>query len=285
MPKKNAMKGGRTQPPEPAPFDGVETEMGQRRTRRPRRQPDMRNLLPPELAVPVLPFPDFIPDRPRVFLRRVEDRIGGAKRPREAAGAGDEEEESGYSTPPANVPVQFATAPPPPPPPVARNLLSEFDDEADADPEFFTPPPTPIPIPQTPQGETDVEYDTDSESDMDGGARGSRVPTSEIQRLRLINQLQRERQREFNKGNYNAGVPPLSRINADLDFLGEKREQQPPNPMPPTRQALGDMEGGVRRPMEDHFFFPARDRDRRYDMVDYSRVVPHRGGFRMTTSF
>ena len=42
---------------------------------------------------------------------------------------------------------------------------------------------------------------------------------------------------------------------------------------------------GRRLPMEDNFFYPARDRDRRYDMIDYSRVVPHSGGFRMTTSF
>jgi hypothetical protein len=257
-------------------------------------------------------------------LRRVEDRIGGAKRPRpRAAGAGDEEdeeeEESGYSTPPASVPVQFATAPPPPP--VARNLLSEFDDEADADPEFVSPPSSPASsVPTTPetqpiqvgyfdtppdlatplqsrqvgdpdneyliQGSYPPQYETfDSDSDMDGGARGSRVPTSEIQRLRLINQLQQERQREFDRGNYNVVVPPLSRINADLDFLGEKNEPQPPNPIPPTRQALSDMEGGVRRPMEDNFFFPARDRDRRYDMVDYNRVIPHHMGFRMTSVF
>ena len=227
-----------------------------------------------------------------------------------------------------------------------------------------------------------------------GGARGSRVPTSEIQRMRLINQLRQQRQREFDRGNYNADRPPLSTINADLDFLGEKNEPQPTNPVPPTRRALGgarrkrtrqqaaggddeeeeleplptsnpstpphnpppalvvpdtpihpsfnpapvpnpvimpppplpqelfpltlpaaafvapllppaqqeqgegetDNEsvgtadtwgsgGGRRLPMEDNFFYPARDRDRRYDMVDYSRVVPHRGGFRMTTSF
>ena len=107
-----------------------------------------------------------------------------------------------------------------------------------------------------------------------GGARGSRVPTSEIQRMRLINQLRQQRQREFDRGNYNADRPPLSTINADLDFLGEKNEPQPPNPNPPTRTA-----------MEDNFFFPARDRDRRYDFEDYMRVVPHTGGFRMTTSF
>lgn len=71
-----------------------------------------------------------------------------------------------------------------------------------------------------------------------GGARGSRVPTSELMRRRLINQLQQERQREFDRGNYNAGVPPLSKINADLDFLGEKNEPQPKNPFPPTRRAL-----------------------------------------------
>lgn len=260
MPKKNAMKGGRTQPPEPAPFDGVETEMGQRRTRRPRRQPDMRNLLPEQfvvpdepmrptivrtdpmlpqrIVIPALPFPD-LPDIPRVFLRR-----GGAKRPR-AAGAGDEEEESGYSTPPANVPVQFATAPPPPPPPVARNLLSEFDDEADADPEFVSPPPSPA----------------------------SSVPTTPETQSRQVSYFDTP----------DLATPPQSRQVGDPDNQYYIEGSFPPQYR--NYDSESDMEGGVRRPMEDHFFFPARDRDRRYDMVDYSRVVPHRGGFRMTTSF
>jgi len=48
---------------------------------------------------------------------------------------------------------------------------------------------------------------------------------------------------------------------------------------------MDNIEGGRRCPMEDHFFFPARDRDRRYDTVDYSRVVPHHRGFGMTNIF
>jgi hypothetical protein len=80
-----------------------------------------------------------------------------------------------------------------------------------------------------------------------GGASGSRVPTSEIQRLRSINRLRKLRQKEFDKGNYNVEVPPLSTINADLDFLGGKSEPQPNNPL--TRQALsgGSDRGMMRR--------------------------------------
>ena len=61
-------------------------------------------------------------------------------------------------------------------------------------------------------------------------------------------------------------------------------------PIPPNSEGETDNEsersyGGRRCPMEDSFFFPPRDRDRRYDTVEYSRVVPHHGGFRMTHSF
>jgi hypothetical protein len=91
---------------------------------------------------------------------------------------------------------------------------------------------------QRQQEQIEKIYKALQDKEKKGGARGSRVPTSEIQRMRLINQLRQSRQREFDRGNYNADRPPLSTINADLDFLGEKNEPQPTNPVPPTRRAL-----------------------------------------------
>lgn len=211
---------------------------------------------------------------------------GGArrKRKRRAAGGGDSDEEglndnTVYELPqsPASPPPNSPTAPVQPDTPTHPSQLP-----APLNPfPFIMPPPLVFPDPplnfnNEGQGENPVNTvsDDEGETDTEGGARGSRVPTSEIQRMRLINQLRQQRQGEFDRGNYSADRPPLSTINADLDFLGEKGEPQPPNPNPPTRRA-----------MEDSFFYPARDRDRRYDFEDYKRVVPHSGGFRMTTSF
>ena len=41
--------------------------------------------------------------------------------------------------------------------------------------------------------------------------------------------------------------------------------------------------GGSQLPMEDNFFFPPRDRDRRYVMENYSRVMPHHKFFGMAS--
>jgi len=61
-------------------------------------------------------------------------------------------------------------------------------------------------------------------------------------------------------------------------------------PIPPNSEGETDNEsegsyGGSRTQMEDNFFFPPRDRDRRYAINNYSKVVPHHGGFRMTHAF
>jgi hypothetical protein len=97
---KVILEGGRTRPP--PVFDEEGNEVG-RRVRGDRLPvyladpPPPRFFAPPELVVPALPFPDLpdLPDTPRVFLRRVEDRIGGArrKRPREAGGDDRDERE------------------------------------------------------------------------------------------------------------------------------------------------------------------------------------------------
>ena len=100
-----------------------------------------------------------------------------------------------------------------------------------------------------------------------GKGRGSRVPTSEIQRLRSIKRLREARQREFDIGNYNVLVPPLSTINATLDFLGDDDdfEPQPPNPFPPTEQGL---------------YGRGRYRD-----IDYTRTIPHHKFLEMFNMF
>ena len=200
--------------------------------------------------------------------------MGGARRKRKRGAAGGDSDEEGLND---NTVYELPQSPasPPPNPPAAlvapdTPIHPSFNPVPVPNPVIM-PPPLVLPDPPLP---VNIVSDDEGGTDTEGGARGSRVPTSEIQRMRLINQLRQQRREEFDRGNYNADRPPLSTINADLDFLGEKNEPQPPNPNPPTRTA-----------MEDNFFFPARDRDRRYDFEDYMRVVPHTGGFRMTTSF
>tara|TARA_R110000803_G_scaffold12755_9_gene36419 strand:- start:1001 stop:1642 length:642 start_codon:yes stop_codon:yes gene_type:complete len=209
---------------------------------------------------------------------------GGArrKRKRAAAGGGDSDEEGLNDNTVYELPEPASPPPNTPTSPVQPDTPTHPSQQLNLNPfPFIMPPPLVLPPPplnfdNEGQGANPVNIVSDDEggTDTEGGARGSRVPTSEIQRLRLINQLLQQRKREFDRGNYSADRPPLSTINADLDFLGEKDEPQPPNPNPPTRRA-----------MEGSFFYPARDTDRRYDFEDYKRVVPHSGGFRMTTSF
>jgi len=145
--------------------------------------------------------------------------------------------------------------------------------------------PTFAPIPPNSEGETD------NESEVSYGGRINPIPSVPFDGVETeVGQPRQLRNRPLD------ALPPFAvptivpTIVPDTALPDDRRRRVIiPFPdfddIPDGGINMDNIEGGRRCPMEDHFFFPARDRDRRYDTVDYSRVVPHHRGFGMTNIF